>query len=243
MLYCTILDFMLLGGRISPDRLDGKPGESTTRSTTRRARRTTPTTQTRSPGPSATKTSEQSPRFYATNASGPVMDARQESASNPFGMDEKCENCPELCEARTTIAHGYGDVGAGSSSSASHPARPQTGRAFPSSATTNGPVLADVLAAVDMCGTPTRPSQNSRTPFSPTQRGVAASASRPTVRSELRAVPQQQDQDDQPGIIVPVGQRPLDELAFGTPPSPKTNSTSRSDTRRPSAGAGSRLCR
>ncbi|MDL0121858.1 MULTISPECIES: chorismate synthase [Halobacterium] len=27
MLYCTILDFMLLGGRINPDRLDGHPGQ------------------------------------------------------------------------------------------------------------------------------------------------------------------------------------------------------------------------
>ncbi|MUV89244.1 chorismate synthase [Halapricum sp. CBA1109] len=27
MLYCTVLDFMLLGGRLNPDRLDGRPGE------------------------------------------------------------------------------------------------------------------------------------------------------------------------------------------------------------------------
>jgi chorismate synthase len=27
MLYCTVLDFMMLGGRINPDRLDGRPGE------------------------------------------------------------------------------------------------------------------------------------------------------------------------------------------------------------------------
>ena len=27
MLYVTVLDFMLLGGRINPDRLDGRPGE------------------------------------------------------------------------------------------------------------------------------------------------------------------------------------------------------------------------
>jgi len=27
MCYCTILDFMLLGGRLNPDRLDGRPGE------------------------------------------------------------------------------------------------------------------------------------------------------------------------------------------------------------------------
>jgi chorismate synthase len=27
LLYCTVLDFMLLGGRINPDRIDGQPGE------------------------------------------------------------------------------------------------------------------------------------------------------------------------------------------------------------------------
>ena len=34
----------------------------------------------------------------------------QQSRSNPFGMDEECRNCPALCESRTQIAHGYGDV-------------------------------------------------------------------------------------------------------------------------------------
>jgi len=27
MLYCTVLDFMLLAGRINPDRVDGNPGQ------------------------------------------------------------------------------------------------------------------------------------------------------------------------------------------------------------------------
>jgi chorismate synthase len=27
MLACTVLDFMLLGGRINPDRIDDRPGE------------------------------------------------------------------------------------------------------------------------------------------------------------------------------------------------------------------------
>ncbi|THE64425.1 uracil-DNA glycosylase [Salinadaptatus halalkaliphilus] len=27
-------------------------------------------------------------------------------------MDEACRNCPELCEPRTQVVHGYGDVGA-----------------------------------------------------------------------------------------------------------------------------------
>ncbi|WP_312908810.1 uracil-DNA glycosylase [Natronosalvus caseinilyticus] len=40
------------------------------------------------------------------------MDANQQSTANPFGMDEACENCPELCAPRTQVVHGYGDVGA-----------------------------------------------------------------------------------------------------------------------------------
>lgn len=40
------------------------------------------------------------------------MDANQESLENPFGMDEHCERCPELCETRTQVVHGYGDAGA-----------------------------------------------------------------------------------------------------------------------------------
>ncbi|MCU4719390.1 uracil-DNA glycosylase [Halapricum hydrolyticum] len=40
------------------------------------------------------------------------MDANQESPYNPFGMDEACQNCPELAESRTQVVHGYGDVSA-----------------------------------------------------------------------------------------------------------------------------------
>lgn len=40
------------------------------------------------------------------------MDANQDSPFNPFGMDETCENCPELAETRSNVVHGYGDVGA-----------------------------------------------------------------------------------------------------------------------------------
>ena len=29
---------------------------------------------------------------------------------NPFGMDERCTNCPALVEERSHIVHGYGDV-------------------------------------------------------------------------------------------------------------------------------------
>ncbi|MDJ1433508.1 uracil-DNA glycosylase [Halostagnicola sp. A-GB9-2] len=40
------------------------------------------------------------------------MDANQQSRANPYGMDEECQNCPALCETRTQVVHGYGDVGA-----------------------------------------------------------------------------------------------------------------------------------
>ncbi|MFC4437379.1 MULTISPECIES: uracil-DNA glycosylase [Natrialbaceae] len=40
------------------------------------------------------------------------MDANQRSRANPYGMDEECRNCPSLCETRTQVVHGYGDVGA-----------------------------------------------------------------------------------------------------------------------------------
>ncbi|WP_265111391.1 uracil-DNA glycosylase [Halosolutus halophilus] len=40
------------------------------------------------------------------------MDANQQTRTNPYGMDEACRNCPALCETRTQVVHGYGDVGA-----------------------------------------------------------------------------------------------------------------------------------
>ena len=40
------------------------------------------------------------------------MNPAQDSPDNPFGMDEDCRNCPNLCDARTNVVHGYGDVGA-----------------------------------------------------------------------------------------------------------------------------------
>ena len=40
-----------------------------------------------------------------------AVDARQDTLSNPFGMDETCENC-RRCETRSNVVHGYGDVAA-----------------------------------------------------------------------------------------------------------------------------------
>jgi uracil-DNA glycosylase family 4 len=40
------------------------------------------------------------------------VDPAQDHPDNPFGMDEDCTNCPALCETRTSVVHGYGDVAA-----------------------------------------------------------------------------------------------------------------------------------
>ncbi|SEO71658.1 uracil-DNA glycosylase, family 4 [Halogranum amylolyticum] len=40
------------------------------------------------------------------------MDAHQHTLENPFSMDEECTNCDALCETRSNVVHGYGDVGA-----------------------------------------------------------------------------------------------------------------------------------
>ncbi|WP_414652074.1 uracil-DNA glycosylase [Haloplanus sp.] len=40
------------------------------------------------------------------------MDPAQDHPDNPFGMDPDCRNCPDLCDERTNVVHGYGDVGA-----------------------------------------------------------------------------------------------------------------------------------
>jgi len=143
------------------------------------------------------------------------MDARQESASNPFGMDEECENCPELCETRTTIAHGYGDVGAEFVVLGDSPSEAADEAGIPFLGDDERGVL-DVLAAVGMCEDPDAAEPELSNVFltyaarcrhperEPTDREVQNCE--PYLNSEIRMI--------NPEIIVPVGQRPLDELAF-----------------------------
>jgi uracil-DNA glycosylase family 4 len=143
------------------------------------------------------------------------MDARQDEMTNPFGMDEDCTNCPELVETRSQIVHGYGDVGAdfvviGDQPSA---AADETGVPFagdqslvwdildrvelvegdPGAAE---PVPDDVyLTYVTRCRHPDRAATDEEV--------TACEAYR---SSELRMI--------NPEIIVPVGQRAIEALAF-----------------------------
>jgi len=156
------------------------------------------------------------------------MDARQDETANPFGMDEDCTNCPKLVETRSQIVHGYGDVGAdfvviGDQPSA---AADETGVPFAGDqslvweildrvglvesetrlpgASRNGerdpgvaePVPDDVyLTYVTRCHHPDRAATDEEV--------TACEAYR---SSELRMI--------NPEIIVPVGQRAIEALAF-----------------------------
>ncbi|MFB6152130.1 MAG: uracil-DNA glycosylase family protein [Haloarculaceae archaeon] len=142
------------------------------------------------------------------------MDANQDALANPFGMDEDCRNCPALCETRTQVVHGYGDVGAdfvvvGESPD---PGVDETGipfageervvlesldrLGFVDDADADEPETENVfLTYVTRCRHPDRPATDEEV------RNCEG-----YLNSELRMI--------NPEIIVPVGQRALAALAF-----------------------------
>jgi uracil-DNA glycosylase family 4 len=144
------------------------------------------------------------------------VDANQTEFENPFGMDADCENCEELCGARDRVVHGYGDVGAeflvvgtGPTAAAERNGVPFTGegggervqsifadlgfvRSAPDAAEPDVQNL--FLTNLTRCRHPDR---------DPTDREV--DTCEPFLNAEIRMI--------NPQIIVPVGERPLRELA------------------------------
>jgi len=143
------------------------------------------------------------------------MDAEQESLSNPYGMDEECQNCPALCETRTNVVHGYGDVGAefvvlGETPSAG---ADETGLPFVGERERE---LLDILAALDLVDDPDaeRPQFDNvyltyvtrcyHPDREPTEEEVLNCE--PYLNSEVRMI--------NPELLLPVGQDALEALAF-----------------------------
>ncbi|WP_324758301.1 uracil-DNA glycosylase [Haloarcula sp. GH36] len=143
------------------------------------------------------------------------MDANQEEASNPFGMDEDCQNCEALCESREHVVHGYGDVsaeflvlGEAPSATADESGVPFTGE--------HERGLLDILSAVDMCDDPdaAEPTlDNAFLTYVTRCRHPERGATDEEVRncelylnSEIRMI--------NPELLLPVGQRALEALAF-----------------------------
>ena len=142
------------------------------------------------------------------------MDAHQGEFENPFGMDEDCTNCPALCETRTQVVHGYGDVGAdfvaigeGPGPDADESGVPFAGdqdlvlRMFEAVGLVENPTAAEpdleelYLTYVTRCHHPERSATDEEVRSCEGYRS-----------SELRMI--------NPEIIVPVGQRALEALAF-----------------------------
>ena len=142
------------------------------------------------------------------------MDAEQDALANPFGMDEACERCPELCETRRQVVHGYGDVGAdfvvlgdAPSAGADESGVPFTGDdrlvldvfarlGFVDDPDAEEPDVDDVyLTSLTRCYHPERSATDAE-----------VDNCEAYLSSELRMI--------NPEIIVPVGQRALECLAF-----------------------------
>ena len=143
------------------------------------------------------------------------VDANQDDLANPFGMDEDCEHCPALVESRTQVVHGYGDVAADFLFVGEMPdaGADESGVPF-----TNGPAgerLLGILRRLGLCGSPTDSTEpelanvyltnltRCRHPERPPT-DEEISNCEPFLNAEIRMI--------NPEILVPVGERALEEL-------------------------------
>ena len=147
------------------------------------------------------------------------MDANQDQLANPFGMDESCRNCPELCGTRTQVVHGYGDVGADFLFVAERPSERADSVGVPAptveTAADRGTTLHRILERLGLCAIDSDPTEprlgnaylthltRCRHPDrSPTDEEIGNCE--PFLNAEVRMI--------NPEIIVPIGQRALVEV-------------------------------
>jgi uracil-DNA glycosylase family 4 len=144
------------------------------------------------------------------------VDANQEELSNPFGMDEECRNCPALCETRSSIAHGYGDVGADFMFIGEMPGTGADQTGVPFTGDESGRALLGILRRLGLCGSQPESEEpelgnafltyltRCRHPDrAPTDEEIGNCE--PYLNAEIRMI--------NPEILVPVGERALDEIA------------------------------
>jgi len=144
------------------------------------------------------------------------VDANQEDLANPFGMDEDCRNCPALCESRESVVHGYGDVGGEFLFVGERPGPGADDAGVPFVGDPGGERLQRILGELGFSRSPpdaTEPElQNCFLTYltrcrhpdrRPTDEELVACE--PYLNAEIRMI--------NPEIIVPVGQRTLEELA------------------------------
>ena len=145
------------------------------------------------------------------------MDANQNKLRNPFAMDADCENCPELCEARDRVVHGYGDVGGEFLVVGTRPSANAEANGVPFTGSSAGERVQSIFADLGFVrSAPDAAEPDVQNVFftnltrcrhperEPTDREVETCE--PFLNAEIRMI--------NPQIIVPVGERPLRELAI-----------------------------
>lgn len=145
------------------------------------------------------------------------MDAEQDTLENPFNMDAECTNCPELCETRNSIAHGYGDVGAEFLFVAEQPSEGADRTGVPFTGDEEGERLQRILGELGFSRSPPDAEEpdlqnvfltyltRCRHPERPPTDEEVLTCE-PYLNAEVRMI--------NPEIIVPVGQRALEALAI-----------------------------
>jgi len=144
------------------------------------------------------------------------VDANQQEFRNPFGMDAACENCPGLCDERERVVHGYGDVGAEFLVVGTRPTAAAEANGVPFTGADGGERVQSIFADLGFVRSPPDAAEpdvqnvfftsltRCRHPDrEPTDREV--DTCEPYLNAEIRMI--------NPQIIVPVGERPLRELA------------------------------
>jgi uracil-DNA glycosylase family 4 len=144
------------------------------------------------------------------------VDANQTEFENPFAMDADCENCEGLCGARDRVVHGYGDVGAEFLVVGTAPTAAAERNGVPFTGAGGGERVQSIFADLGFVrSAPDAAAPDVQNVFftnltrcrhperEPTDREV--DTCEPFLNAEIRMI--------NPQIIVPVGERPLRELA------------------------------
>lgn len=144
------------------------------------------------------------------------MDAHQDTLTNPFGMDEACENCSTLCTARERIVHGYGTVDADFLFVGDAPSAAAERTGVPFTGDERGRAIQAILGEFGFSRSPRDAHEpdvenvyltylaRCRHPNrAPTDEEVATCE--PYLNAEVRMI--------NPELLIPIGQRPLSALA------------------------------
>lgn len=143
------------------------------------------------------------------------MDANQDELSNPFGMDEDCTNCPALCETREQVVHGYGDVGADFMFIGETPGAGADETGVPFTGDETGRALLSILRRLGLCGSAVDSEEPELANAFLTYTARCRHPERPPTDEELGNCEPYLNAEIRminPEILVPVGERALEEI-------------------------------